>query len=157
MHQDGRQDFDFLFGKWHSHHQRLRERLKGSTEWEEFEGVSVARPILGGIGNMDEIVMERASGQVEGATVRLFDLTTHQWRIYWADNNHGTLELPMIGRFENGRGEFYSQEPFEGQYIFSRFIWSEITPTSCKWEQAFSSDGGKTWETNWIMRFTRIE
>lgn len=157
MHQDGRHDFDFLFGKWHSHHHRLRERLKGSTEWEEFEGVSVARPILGGIGNIDEIVMERASGQVEGATVRLFDLHTRQWWIYWSDSHHGTLELPMIGHFENGRGEFYSQEPFERQYIFSRFIWSEITPTSCKWEQAFSPDGGKTWETNWVMRFTRIE
>lgn len=157
MQQDGREDFDFLFGKWHTRHQRLRERLKGSTEWETFEGLSEARPILGGIGNVDEIVMQRESGEVRGATLRLFNLATHQWRIYWADSQHGTLELPMIGTFVEGRGEFYAQEPFEGRAIFSRFIWSEITPTSCKWEQAFSQDGGKTWETNWMMEFTRIE
>ena len=67
----------------------------------------------------------------------------------------GILEVPMIGGFKHGLGEFYSQEVFEGRHIFSRFIWSEITTTSCKWEQAFSADGGQTWETNWVMDFKR--
>jgi hypothetical protein len=156
--RDSRKDFDFFVGSWNIRNRRLRERLKGSTDWEEFEGRTVARTILGGLGNLDECVMERASGRLEGMTVRLYNPASRQWSLYWADNlNSGILQTPMIGGFENGRGEFYAQEPFEGKHIFSRFIWSEITETSCRWEQAFSPDGGKTWETNWIMDFVRIE
>ena len=153
---DGRGDFNFLMGGWNVHHRRLRERLKGSNSWEEFEGTSVARKILGGIGNIDENVMDRASGRLEGVTLRLYDPGSQQWSLYWADSVRGTLEKPMIGGVENGRGEFFDQETFEGRSIFSRFIWSDITETSCRWEQAFSSDGGKTWETNWIMEFRRV-
>jgi hypothetical protein len=154
--QDGRADFDFLIGRWHIHHRRLRERLKGSTSWEEFDSVSVARKILGGLGNIDETSMERASGILLGMTLRFFDPKSQQWSIYWADSANGFQLPPMIGGFKEGRGEFYAQEPFEGKHVFSRFIWSAITPTSCRWEQAFSADGGKTWETNWTMEFTRI-
>jgi hypothetical protein len=153
--QDGRADFDFLVGRWKVHNRRLRERLKGSTDWEEFEGSSVARTVLGGLGNMDEITLERASGRVYGMTVRLFDPTSQQWRLYWASTIHGIFDTPVIGRFKDGRGVFFAHEPFEGQYILSRFIWSAITATTCRWEQAFSTDGGQTWETNWIMDFTR--
>ena len=155
--RDGRADFDFFMGRWQVHHHRLRERLKGSTEWEEFEGTASAHKILGGIGNFDEGVMGRASGQVGGVTLRLYDPVSCEWSLYWADSVSGILQVPMIGGFEDGRGEFFSQEVFEGRHIFSRFIWSSITVTSCRWEQAFSEDGGKTWETNWIMDFTRVE
>jgi hypothetical protein len=155
--QDGREDFDFFIGTWKVHHRRLRERLKGSTSWEEFTGTSVARKVLGGLGNMDEGTMERETGRVLGMTVRLFDPNTRQWSLYWADSVNGwNWHLPQIGGFKDGRGEFYAQEPFEGKSIFSRFIWSPITETSCRWEQAFSADGGRTWETNWIMDFERI-
>jgi hypothetical protein len=153
--QDGRNDFDFLIGSWDVHNRRLRERLKGSTDWEEFEGKLVARKILGGLGNIDEVVMERESGTLEGFTLRLFDPRSEQWSIYWADSLRAVLQTPMVGGFKNGRGEFYDHETFEDKKIFSRFIWSEITKTSCKWEQAFSTDGGKTWETNWINVFKR--
>jgi hypothetical protein len=155
--RDGRADFDFFMGKWKVKHRRLRERLKGSTSWEEFEGTSVARKILGGLGNFDENVMERESGRMEGVTLRLYNPASGQWSIYWADNVSVILQTPMIGGFENGRGEFYDQEIFEGKAILSRFIWSNISETTCRWEQAFSPDGGKTWETNWIMDNTRIE
>ncbi|HEX8033467.1 MAG TPA: hypothetical protein VF510_06450 [Ktedonobacterales bacterium] len=157
--RDGQADFDFFIGKWHVHHRRLRERLKGSQEWEEFDGTTVARKILGGRGNIDEITLERASGLAHGITVRLYDPASHQWNLYWADSVNavsGPL-VPMIGEFTNGRGEMFAQEFFEGKSIFSRFTWSGITATSCRWEQAFSADGGKTWETNWIMDFLRIE
>jgi hypothetical protein len=156
--RDGRRDFDFFVGRWKIYNRRLRERLKGSTDWEEFEGTTIARTMLGGLGNLDECTMERDSGQLQGMTVRLYDPASRQWSLYWADNvKAGIFQTPLIGRFENGRGEFYSQEPFEGRHIFCRFVWSEITPSSCRWEQAFSIDGGKTWETNWIMDFVRIE
>jgi hypothetical protein len=155
--QDGRTDFDFLIGRWNVHHQRLRERLKSSTSWEEFEGTAVNRKILGGLGNADENVMDRETGRIEAVSLRLFDPGPQEWSIYWADSVRGTLDVPMIGGFTQGRGEFYSQEVFEGKHIFNRFIWSDITPTSCRWEQAFSADGGKTWETNWIMELTRCQ
>jgi hypothetical protein len=153
--QDGRADFDFFVGRWNVHNRRLRERLKGSNDWEEFEGTSVARAVLGGLGNFDEITMERASGRLEGVTLRLYDPASQQWSLYWAADVDGILQTPLIGGFANGRGEFFAQEVFEGRHIFSRFIWSEIAETSCQWEQAFSADGGKTWETNWIMECTR--
>ena len=152
---DGRTDFDFFIGEWIGHNRRLKERLKGSTSWEEFEGHSVARKILGGLGHMDEVSMERESGRLEGYTLQLYNPQTKQWSLYWADNVSVVLQLPMVGGFKDGCGEFYAQEIFEGRSIYSRFIWSKITPTSCRWEQAFSDDGGKTWETNWVTDFTK--
>lgn len=154
---DGRADFDFFIGSWDVKHRRLTQRLKGCNTWEEFSSVSVARKILGGLGNMDETTMDTLAGRVEGMTVRLFDPQSKQWSIYWADSKSGILQTPMIGRFQNGRGEFYDQETFEGMSIFSRFIWTPISDAMCRWEQAFSADGGRTWETNWIMEFSRRE
>ena len=153
---DGRNDFDFLIGKWKVHHFRLKERLKDCTEWEEFEGEGIARKILNGLGNMDENILHRASGDVHAITVRLFDPKSKEWSLCWSAEGAGTFDVPMIGGFNNGRGEFYAQEIFEGRHIFSRFIWSEIEANACKWEQAFSIDGGKTWETNWVMTFERV-
>jgi hypothetical protein len=154
--QDGRADFDFLIGSWDGHQRRLRARLKGSTEWEEFSSTVTARKILGGLGNFDEVIMYRKSGPMRGATLRLFDVATQTWRIYWAaDNMPGILDVPMIGSFKDGRGVFHAQEIFEGKPIFSRYLWSVIDADHCRWEQAFSPDGGQTWETNWTLDFTR--
>lgn len=149
-------DFDFLFGKWKVHNRKLRERLRGSTAWDEFEATSVARPVWGGRANMDEFEGESPSGHIQGMTLRLYDPKARQWSLYWSNSSSGTLDRPMVGEFRNGRGEFYDQELFEGRSIYVRFIWSDITPTSCRWEQAFSADGGKTWEVNWVMEFTRV-
>lgn len=154
---DGRTDFDFIIGRWKVHNRSLRERLKGSNDWDEFEGTSVARKILGGIGNIDEITFDRETGPIEGMALRLFDPKSQEWSIYWSSSVTGVLDTPMIGKFENGRGEFFAQEVHGNQHVYSRFIWSEITENSCRWEQAFSPDGGKTWETNWVMEFTRLE
>ena len=150
-------DFDFLFGTWRIHNRRLTARLKGSDEWEEFDARSVVRPIWNGAGNVDEIVGESPSGPLRGLTVRLFEPASRQWRLYWANADRGILDQPMIGGFRDGRGEFVDQELFEGRAIFVRYVWSDITPTSCRWEQAFSDDGGRAWETNWIMELSRIE
>ena len=158
--RDGRRDFDFFVGRWNIHNRRLRERLKGSTGWEEFEGMTVARTVLGGLGNLDECTMERAGGQLKGMTVRLYDPASRQWRLYWADSvNSGILQTPMIGRFENGRGEFYDQELLNGggRAIFVRFLILPITADSIRFEQSFSADGGKTWEPNWVAVDTRIK
>lgn len=156
IERDGRHDFDFLHGSWTIQHRRLRERLKGSTTWEEFESSTTVRPTLGGLGNMDETSMARESGRVEGMTVRFYHPATHEWSIYWADSVNGFGTTPMIGRFEDGRGVFFAQEAFEGRHIFVRFVWTNAGVDACRWEQAFSVDGGTTWEVNWIMEFTRL-
>jgi hypothetical protein len=153
--RDGQRDFDFFMGSWTVRNRRLRQRLEGSTQWDEFDGTVVARPVWGGSANVDEYEAVGPDGAIHGLTVRLYDPATRQWRLYWANRAKGSLDTPMIGGFADGRGEFYDQELFEGKSIFVRYLWSDITPTSCRWEQAFSADGGKTWETNWIMDFTR--
>ena len=140
---DGRADFDFFIGRWKAHNRRLRERLKGSNEWEEIEGRAVIRKVLGGIGNIDEITLDRGTGRLEGMTLRLFNPESRQWSMYWSSSVDGILQPPLIGSFVNGRGEFYSQESFEGRSIFCRMTCSNITGTSCRWEQAFSTDGGR--------------
>ncbi|GHO47924.1 hypothetical protein [Ktedonospora formicarum] len=154
--KDGRADFDFFVGTWKVHNRRLKERLKGSTTWEEFGGTTVMRKILGGLGNIEEFTLERETGPVYGMTLRFFKPESGQWHIYLANSASGLDTQPAIGEFKDGRGEFYSQEYFEGRSIFCRVIWSETTTSACQWEQAFSTDGGKTWETNWITTFERI-
>jgi hypothetical protein len=154
---DGRADFDFEIGRWQVTSRRLREQLKGSTDWEGFVGISVARKILGGLGLIDEITNERATGPTQGMTLRLFDPQTQQWSIYFADSVHGVLTNPLIGGFREERGAFYAYEPIGGQHIFSRYLWLDITAISYRWEQAFSADGGSTWETNWIQEHIRLQ
>jgi hypothetical protein len=155
IENDGRNDFDFLIGTWKIHHRRLVERLKGSTDWEEFTGETVDRKILDGLGNLDENILHRKTGLVHAISLRLFNPESKEWSIHWSTNLTGTLDVPIVGGFKDGRGEFYSQEVFENRHIYNCFIWSKITADSCQWEQAFSTDGGKTWETNWIMEFER--
>jgi hypothetical protein len=156
IENDGRNDFDFLIGTWKVHHRALKKRLSGSTEWMEFEGDMVNRKILNGLGNMDENIIHAPTGLVHAITFRLFNPESREWSIYWSTDQTGILDVPVIGGFQDGRDEFYSQEVFQGRHIYSRFLWSKITPNSAQWEQAFSEDGGKTWETNWIMEFERV-
>ena len=157
--RDASHDFDFFIGKWTSVNRRLKERLAGCTEWIEFEGTSEVRTLLGGQVNFDEVVWQRENGPIHGITFRLYDQKTGQWRLYWAATGSGYLDIPMIGSFDekNGTGKFYCHEPHNGRYIYSRYVWSKITANSVLWEQAFSADGGATWETNWTTEFTRIE
>lgn len=155
--RDGQADFDFLIGSWKVHNRRLKQPLSGSTEWYEFTGTNVAHKIWDGSGNMDEYDGDAPQGRIRGLTVRLYDHKTGQWRIYWANRANGTMDAPMLGSFTNGRGEFYSHETFNGRGVLVRFIWTTASTNACRWEQAFSADGGRTWETNWIMEMTRAE
>ena len=150
-------DFDFYMGKWRVHHRRLKERLAGSTEWQEFDGTSEAWPLLGGAGNVDDNVLELPAGTYRAVSLRSFDPASGLWSIWWLDGrNPGRLDPPVVGGFMDGVGTFQCDDTFNGQPIIVRFLWSNITATTCRWEQAFSPDGGQTWETNWIMDSTRI-
>lgn len=148
-------DFDFFIGSWNVTNRRLKTRLAGSTDWEEFPGTSVSKSILEGTGNMDEIRMPTRG--VTGMTIRLFDPARREWSLYWVNSREGRLYPPVVGRFVAGRGEFYGDDTEGGRPVRVRYVWSMITPTSARWEQAFSVDGGQTWETNWIMEFTRAD
>ena len=148
--------FDLFVGTWKVKHRQLKERLAGSHEWIEFGGTQVFVPILGGFGNADDNFIDKPGNPYRGFTVRAYDPKTKNWAIWWLDGRTpDAISVPTVGRFEHGVGTLYDDEDFNGKPIKCRFIWSEITATSRKWEQAFSPDGGKTWETNWIAWFTK--
>jgi len=151
----GVNDFDFLIGSWRVHHRRLKERLAGNHEWIEFEGTCVMQKILGGAGNMDENILDFPGGAYRAVTLRTYDATKKRWSIWWVDGRDAShLDPPVVGGFKNGVGTFYANDTFKGKPIRIRFLWTNLT-TKPHWEQAFSEDGGKTWETNWIMEFVK--
>jgi hypothetical protein len=151
----GPHDFDFELGSWKAHVERLLRPLTGSHTWVVLEGTSVVRKVWDGRANLGELEIANPATHIEGLSLRLYNPQTHQWSIFWSNGNDGTLGTPMIGGFKDGRGEFYDQELFQGAAIFVRFIFSDVAPASFRLEQAFSADGGKTWEANWIAAFTR--
>ena len=154
--QDGADWFDFFIGDWRVRHRRLRRRLAGETHGDECGGTTSTRKILGGLGNLDENVIDLPSGAYEAITLRLFDRESQTWSIYWIDGRMpGIDDNPMVGAFKDGRGLFFADDVFEGRPIRVRFIWTPQTETACRWEQAFSPDAGESWETNWVMEFER--
>ena len=149
-------DFDFLHGSWNVHNRYLKGRMRRSTEWVEFDAHSDVQPLLDGLGQLDRYRAVRDGSAIEGVTLRLFNPATGEWRLHWADTvNPGVLLPPMVGRFAGDVGEFFGDEFVDGKKVLCRFFWTRTNPDSPRWEQAFSDDGGKTWETNWIMTFTR--
>lgn len=151
---DGRRDFDFLVGRWRVSHRRLRTRLKGDTQWDEFGGTAQLWPILGGLGNIDDNVIDAPSGSYRAATLRTYDPVEGIWSIWWFDGRWPqNADVPMRGRFDDGVGLFFCDDMLEGRPIKIRFVWTTGQPNP-RWEQAFSQDGGATWETNWVMDFT---
>ena len=150
-------DFDFLLGSWHVANRRLKRRLAGSDDWEEFTSTAVAQPILDGFGNQDVLTTDHDGGFV-GMSFRFFDPERQRWSIYWADSRRpGELDPPLFGHFDDEAGVFHGEDVFRGRPILVRFIWSGVTTPTPRWEQAFSDDGGRTWETNWVMDFTPAE
>ncbi|MFC4529946.1 hypothetical protein [Sphaerisporangium dianthi] len=147
-------DFDFYVGTWNVANRRLVKRNAGCTEWEEFPGRSVAHGFWGGAGNFDEITFP--DKDFDGATVRLYNPESGEWSLHWANSTRGLDPVPVVGRFVDGVGRFYSDDTDDGVPIRVRFTWSDITPETCRWEQAFSYDGEQTWETNWIMQSTKV-
>lgn len=153
--RDGQHDFDFEIGTWRTQVRRLARPLTGSTEWVEYEGTSVVREVWGGRANLVELVAEGPAGRIEGLNLRLYDPPTGQWSLYYASSRSGTMSPPVVGSFRDGRGEFFGEEVYDGRTIRVRFVISDITPTSCRFEQAFSADGGASWEVNWVAVDTR--
>jgi hypothetical protein len=153
--RDGQHDFDFEIGSWKTHISRLQHPLSGSSTWVEYDGTSVVRKIWDGRANLLELEVHGSAGRIEALSLRLYNPAAHQWSLNFSNSRLGTLGQPTIGEFHNGRGEFYDQETFGDRAVLVRFVISAITANSARFEQAFSVDGGKSWEVNWIATDTR--
>ena len=152
----GQHDFDFEIGAWKARVSRLDHPLTGSTRWLDYEGTSVVRKVWEGRANLGELEVRGPAGHIEGLTLRLYNAAAGQWNITWANASEGALDrATMFGGFADGRGEFFGADSLNGRAIYVRFVFSNITPTSFRFEQAFSADGGKNWEVNWRAEFTR--
>jgi hypothetical protein len=149
-------DFDFEFGQWTVHHRRLKERLTGCTEWEEFSGTTDARPVLNGNGNVEDNVLHFPAGTYRAIAIRSFDPSAGTWAIWWlsALNPH-QMDVPVIGRFDGPIGTFTARDTLRGQPVDLRFRWDKTDPERPIWDQALSEDGGDSWEVNWVMAFRR--
>jgi len=124
----GQHDFDFEIGTWKTHVKRLLHPLSGSSEWTEYDGVSVVRKVWDGRANLLELRMDGPQGHFEGLSLRLYNAQSHQWSLNFANAAAGSVAQPTVGEFNNGRGEFYDQETLDGRAIFVRFVISDITP-----------------------------
>jgi hypothetical protein len=153
---DGSHDFDFEIGTWKTHVSRLLQPLSGSKEWAQYEGTSVVSRVWNGRANLVELEADGPKGHLELASFRLYNPEAHQWGLNVASSRGGTFGVPTVGEFKQGRGEFIDQETFNGRAVLVRFVISQISADACHFEQAFSDDGGKTWEVNWIADDTRV-
>jgi hypothetical protein len=138
--RDGSKDFDWMVGSWKADLKRLVNPLTGSTTWVEYEGTQTTTTILNGKAVMDEFVVDSAATKtkVEALTIRLYNPANQTWSIYWANAKNGEISLPAtVGRWTNGRGEFYDHEQLNGRWILVRYVWSDVTPTSAHFEQPF--------------------
>jgi hypothetical protein len=149
-------EFDFLFGNWLVRHRRLTARLAGSDVWQNFDGQSNTQPILGGMGNIEDNLIDLPDGSYRAAALRTYDAATGKWAIWWNDRRTPhILDLPVIGQFVDDIGTFMATDTFNGKPIVVRFVWSDVSGQSPRWEQAYSPDNGQSWEVNWVMDFRR--
>jgi len=157
---DGQHDFDFLIGSWKIHLKKRLHLLSGSNEWVEFDGTVVCRTIWNGLAEAEEFNVDSPVNNIfiKGLAVRLYNPKTRQWTIYWANSKNGAFDpQSQSGQFTDGRGEFYGQDTVDGRTVYVRWIWSNTTSPAPHFEQAYSADGGRTWEVNWITEQTRSE
>lgn len=152
-------DFDFIVGDWQVHHRRLDARLAGCTEWTEFTGLCSTRKTLGGFGNLEDNILHLPSGEYRAVAIRSFCAESQAWSIWWLDGRSpaARLDPPVVGKFTGDVGLFYADDVLDDRPIKVRFIWTCTPGDAPRWEQAFSPDEGRTWETNWVMRFTRMD
>ncbi|MFJ1928248.1 hypothetical protein [Streptomyces sp. NPDC088131] len=147
-------DFDFLHGSWDVAGRRLTAPLASDPgTWAEFPAPPVVRPLFGGAGNTDEITFPALDRQ--GVTLRLFDREPERWSLRWSDSRTGRLDPPATGGFTGDRGDFHGEDSHDGRPIRVYFAQHRLGPDTARREQAFSADGGRSREFNWIMDLTR--
>ena len=155
--RDGQRDFDWEIGTWDTHVRVLRNPLSGEApQWAEYQGTSVVKPLMDGRWNFVEVSVAGPAGKIEGGALRLYNPKTGQWSLNYSSLSNGLLTAPVYGSFDGrGVGRFYGSDTLDGRAILVRFV---ITPKSrdgATFEQAYSADGGATWEANWLATDTR--
>jgi len=153
---DGSHDFDPLLGSWKYHLKRRLDPLTGSNKWIDLEGTGVCRKIWDGA-DIDQINVDGAGTHIEGLTLRTYNPQTHLWNLFWANRRDGKVDVPQIGRFKDGHGEFYGMDMINGKSLLVKFDWTGLKTNSPHFEQSFSEDGGRTWEVNWITDQVRVK
>lgn len=148
---NGQSDFAFEMGTWTTNVRLLRNPLSGQApDWAEYRGTSIVRPLQGGRANLVELSVSGPRGKIEGIAFRLYNPQARQWSLNYANLRNGLLTAPVYGEFDGkGRGVFYGQDMADGRAILVRFIITRISARETHFEQAFSADGGLTWEMNW--------
>ena len=150
------QDFDFEHGNWRTSLRRRLRPLSGSDTWAEYTGTTLVHPLLSGRANLVELDVSGPEGRIQGLSLRLFEVQRQRWTLNFSNAASGTLAAPMVGGFGGSpRGLFYSAEDFNGRPILVRFVIESLNADRCRFEQAFSADGGVTWEVNWVAVDTR--
>jgi hypothetical protein len=155
--RDGQHDFDPLLGKWKYHLKRRINPLTGSNQWVDFEGAGECYKVWDGGADLDTIELDGPTGHITGLTLRVYNPSSHQWRLYWANRKIGILDPPQVGEFKDGHGQFFAQDTINGKTILIKFDWTKLDTDAPHFEQSFSDDGGKTWEVNWITDQTRVK
>lgn len=154
--RDGQHDFDWELGSWATKVRVLRNPLSGEPpRWAEYAGKSVVKPLLEGRANFVELSVAGDAGKIEGGALRLYNPASRQWSLNFANLRNGMLTAPVFGGFDGrGTGTFVGSDMLDGKAILVRFVITKVSPSSARFEQAYSADGGATWETNWIATDT---
>lgn len=153
---EGSHDFDFELGTWKTHVRRLVKPLTGSTTWVEMNGITTVKPVWGGRANLVELEADGPNGHFRGLSLRMYNPDTQTWSLNFANAADGTMTIPTVGKFKDGRGEFFNEDTLGDKPILVRFVITPLSPTTIRFEQAFSADQGKTWEVNWIATDTKV-
>ena len=155
--RSGPHDFDWEIGTWVTHVRVRRNPLTGDApQWVEYAGTSVVKPLLDGRANFVELSVAGAAGKIEGGSLRLYGSQSRQWSLNYANLRNGLLTSPVYGGFDpSARGLFYGPDTLDGRAILVRFVITKVSLNEARFEQAYSADGGVTWEDNWIAVDTR--
>ncbi|MBS0502834.1 MAG: hypothetical protein JSS55_03335 [Proteobacteria bacterium] len=157
VQRDGQHDFDFETDTWTTNVRVLRNPLTGAAPvWAEYSGTSVVKPVMNGRANLVELAVGGTAGRIEGVSLRLYNPRTGQWSLNFASFRDGLLTAPVYGGFDGkGSGTFYGQDMLDGRAILVRFVITQVSPREARFVQAYSTDGGITWEDNWVAVDTR--
>jgi len=154
--RDGAHDFDFNIGVWRTHIRRILDPFAGGGSSMELNGTVTVRKVWDGRAQLEEIEADGPNGHWQGTTLFLYNPSAHQWSQTFADSKSGVLGPPLIGAFQDGRGELFSQDTFNGRTLLVRGVWSDIKTDSHHFEEFLSDDGGRTWQPTFIAELTRL-
>lgn len=145
-------DFDFLAGQW-----RIEHFWRPSTDaaWITFHGEATCWTILNGVASVEELRIPARN--FSGMGLRLLDVERRRWVDHWVNAKGGVLSGEGTpGSFENGVGIFIGDDVDNGTALQACGLWDRVGPTSCRWRQVLSRDGGKTWHHTWVMHWQRL-